>query len=105
MLEPVVYFGATSFQAEKVKRLEDALGLLSELVQEGGWLTGSTPTIADCCAAASVSTILSVLPTIKVPEKVAAWLKKSEEELPEYGVVNKPGADNLGELMAAKTSQ
>ncbi|XP_034234378.1 glutathione S-transferase 1-like [Thrips palmi] len=105
MLEPVVFRGATSFEAEKMKRLEDALKLLSDLIRDGPWLAGDKPTIADCCAAANVSTILAVLPSVNVPEKVAAWLKKCEQQLPEYNTANKPGCDNLGEIMQAKIKQ
>ncbi|KAE8749400.1 hypothetical protein FOCC_FOCC003914 [Frankliniella occidentalis] len=86
-------------------RLDAALELLSNLIQDGGWLTGDKPSIADTCAAASVSTILAVLPSVKVPEKVAAWFKKCEQELPEYQTVNKPGADNLGEIMQSKLKE
>ncbi|XP_026286575.1 glutathione S-transferase 1-like [Frankliniella occidentalis] len=105
MLEPVIFSGLSAYQPEKTQRLDAALELLSNLIQDGGWLTGDKPSIADTCAAASVSTILAVLPSVKVPEKVAAWFKKCEQELPEYQTVNKPGADNLGEIMQSKLKE
>ncbi|KAK3928862.1 Glutathione S-transferase 1 [Frankliniella fusca] len=105
LLEPVIYAGATAFQPERTKRLGEALEHLSNLVQEGGWLAGDRPTIADTCAAANVASILAILPTVKVPAKVAAWLKKCEEGLPEYKTVNKIGADNLGEIIKSKLKE
>lgn len=62
MQEPVVFRGLNSFEAEKMKRLEDGLGLLSDLIQDNAWLAGDKPTIADCCAAANVSSILVSAP-------------------------------------------
>lgn len=104
MLEPVVFRGGNAYEPEKMKRLEDSLELLAELVQEGGWLAGDKPTIADCCAVANVTSILAAMPSVKVPQKVAAWLKKCEG-LPAYNTVNKPGIDTLGETLKAKLQQ
>lgn len=48
----------SSFPADKVKRLEDSLAMLENLIQEGGWLAGDNPTIADCSVAATVTSII-----------------------------------------------
>jgi len=107
MLEPIVLAikggeAISSLAAEKVKRLEDSLVMLGDLIQEDGWLAGDNPTIADCCAAATVTSIIAVHPTIKTPAKVASWLKKCEQSIPEFSATNQPGATGLGEAIRGK---
>ncbi|KAE8741840.1 hypothetical protein FOCC_FOCC012626 [Frankliniella occidentalis] len=101
LLEPLAG-GATAYDPERTMKLVEALEFLARLIQEGGWLTGDKPTIADVCAAANVSSILAVLPPADVPEKVAVWFKKCEKELPEFQTTNKPGNDALGNFVQSK---
>ncbi|KAJ1519048.1 hypothetical protein ONE63_011291 [Megalurothrips usitatus] len=97
VLVPLFYGTASEFQAEKVQRLQESLDQLDLIISDGGWLVGSTPTIADCCAAASVSSIMSVLPQLAVTGRTAAWLSRCERELPGYATLNTPGAVGLGQ--------
>ncbi|XP_034231226.1 glutathione S-transferase 1-like [Thrips palmi] len=90
ILAPIFFGNVLEIPPEKVQALQEALNLLEPIVHEGGWLTGSRPTVADICCAADVATIVAVFPELTIPAKAAAWLRRCEKELPGFDEINTP---------------
>ncbi|XP_034250638.1 glutathione S-transferase 1-like isoform X1 [Thrips palmi] len=101
ILAPIFFENVREIPPEKVKGLQESLDLMEPIIHEGGWLAGSHPTIADCCCVASVSTVVAIFPEVRLPAKVAAWLKRCQSELPGYDEINTDNIKKLAEAVLA----
>ncbi|XP_034256242.1 glutathione S-transferase 1-like [Thrips palmi] len=101
-VEPIFYHDDLNVPPERIQKLQDALDLLEPIIHEGGWLVGDHPTIADCCCVANVATIVAVLPELTLKPKVAAWLRRCEQELDGFDEINTPFIKIVKELLAKK---
>lgn len=76
-------------------RLDESLGFLELFLSPGPWVTGPSLSIADCCLAATVSTIAVLHPGLKGYPRVVAWLERCKETLKGYKEYNEPGVQKI----------
>jgi len=77
--------------SEKLELLKEAYGHLDKFLEGKQWLCGDSYTLADISCVSTISSIMCVHPIDNFPN-VKAWLKRCEDNLPEYATANAPGA-------------
>lgn len=94
---PVMFAGA-SFDEEKKKKLDEALGFLDKFLEGKTFAAGDSITVADASLAASVSTIEIAGIDFSAHKNVVAWFAASKAALPGYEEENHKGAVAFREL-------
>jgi len=92
---PMMFAGA-SFDAEKGKKLDEALEFVEGFLKDNSYVAGNNLTIADFAVIASLSTIDSVGHDLSAFPKVKAYMEKLKGELDGYVELNQQGADAFG---------
>ncbi|OXA59715.1 Glutathione S-transferase 1, isoform D [Folsomia candida] len=91
---PVLFFGASTFPPDKMKKLEEALGYL-EIYLENGYVAGNFLSIADFSVVATVSTILAAGQKIHQFPKVVDYLNRCRIQIVGYEEINQKGIDDF----------
>jgi len=89
-------FGGASFDAEKGKKLDEALGFVETFLKDDSYVAGNNLTIADFAVISSLSTIDAVGHDLSAFPKVKAYIEKLKGELDGYVELNQQGADAFG---------
>nr|CAD7458690.1 unnamed protein product [Timema tahoe] len=81
---PLVLHRESSTDPGSQSKLEDALGILNELLEGYDWVAGSDFSIADISLAVTVSTAEVLLGDLSKYPKVKAWLERAKLKIPTY---------------------
>lgn len=103
IIEPVIYFGHTELDPEKMKYAELAYPLLEAFLDQGKYLCGDRLTIADVCCEATLCSANVLLPidAEKYP-KLTAWRQVLSKQLPDYEQDCADGGRLLQEFVKSK---
>lgn len=95
---PLKYQGSTYIEQVFVDKANETYGLLNAFLEQDEWIAGDQITIADFSVAATLSSLILVVPLDrdKYP-KVAKWFAKMEVH-PSYEV-NRVGLQPMKELL------
>jgi len=99
---PVMFGGQTSPDAEKLKKLQEALGFLNTALEGKEYAVGSTPTIADFCLVASVDSFSNAGIDLSSHSNVTAWLARCKKSMKNYDSANGKGAKKFGDFAKSK---
>ncbi|CAG9860483.1 unnamed protein product [Phyllotreta striolata] len=99
---PVLFLGQDEVFDEHRAQLEEALGFLDVFLEGNDFVTGKNLTIADCCLAASISTIVAVGWDISPYSNVFNWMARCSLAIPDYAEANQKGADAYGKAVRSK---
>ncbi|XP_014260234.1 glutathione S-transferase 1-like [Cimex lectularius] len=95
-------FGGASYDEEKAKKLDEALGFLDGFLAKTAWVAGDNMTIADFCLAASVSTFEVVGVNLAKHANVTKWLQKCKTTMPGYKEANQEGVEAFEKAFCGK---
>jgi len=93
---PVLFQGEDQVYEEHKTALDEALGFLDVFLEGNNFVAGDKLTIADCCLAATVSSIAAIGWSIEPYANVSNWISRCALEIPDYANANQAGADMYG---------
>ncbi|XP_050305756.1 glutathione S-transferase 1-like [Anthonomus grandis grandis] len=99
---PILFKGEDEIFDEHKQPLEEALGFLDVFLEGQKFVAGDHLTVADCCLASSVSSIVAVGWDIKPYQNVYNWLPRVAETIPGYAEANQEGAEAFGKAVRSK---
>jgi len=101
---PVLFKGQKDYDEDKMKRLDEALGWLNDMLGKTAYSAGDLMSIADFTIIASLSTIETVALEHDLSKygNVVSYMAKCKKEMKDYGNSNQKGADEFGDY-AKKT--
>jgi len=100
-----IMFSKAKLDAEKVKKLDEALGFLETFLGDNKYATGDNLTIADLAFAATLATIESVGHDTSAFEKVNTYFNRLKEDVQGYAELNQQGADQFGQWFRSMTTE